>query len=124
MELSDFELEVMQLFWGSPESSAPQIHQIIEQSRSVSYSTVKTIIDRLEKKGALNRSKQEGRTIYYSPLVQKNQLRKPMIKDFIKRVFLGESKPLVAHILQEEELSLDDISYLESLLEQRKKELK
>ena len=124
MELSDFELEVMQLFWANSEASAPQIHQIIEQSRSVSYSTVKTIIDRLEKKEALTRSKQEGRTIYYSPLVQKNQLRKPMVKDFIKRVFLGESKPLAAHILQEEELSLDDISYLESLLEQRKKELK
>jgi len=123
MELSDFELEVMQLFWKNPESSAPTIHQIIEQKRAVSYSTVKTIIDRLEKKGALNRSGQQGRTIFYSPSIEKNHLRKPMIKDFINRVFLGKSKPLVAHILQEEDLSLDDISYLESLLEQRKKEL-
>jgi BlaI family transcriptional regulator, penicillinase repressor len=124
MELSDFELEVMQLFWENPGSAAPAIHQIIEMKRSVSYSTVKTIIDRLEKKGALGRSGQQGRTIFYSPLVEKNKLRKPMIKDFINRVFLGKSKPLVAHILQEEELSLDDISYLESLLEERKKELK
>jgi len=124
MELSDFELELMQLFWKNPESSAPTIHQMIEQLRPVSYSTVKTIIDRLEKKGALNRSGQQGRTIFYSPSVERNQLRKPMIKDFINRVFLGKSKPLVAHILQEEDLSLDDISYLESLLEQRKKELK
>ena len=124
MELSDFELEVMQLFWEKPNASAPTIHQIIEKKRSVSYSTVKTIIDRLEKKGALTRSDQQGRTIFYSPSVEKNQLRKPMIKDFIKRVFLGESKPLVAHILQEEELSLDDISYLEALLEQRKKDFK
>jgi len=124
MELSDFELEVMQLLWENPNSTAPAIHQIIEVKRSVSYSTVKTIIDRLEKKGAIGRTGQQGRTIFYSPLVEKNQLRKPMIKDFINRVFLGKSQPLVAHILQEEELSLDDISYLESLLKERKKELK
>ncbi|MBV1908118.1 MAG: BlaI/MecI/CopY family transcriptional regulator [Kangiellaceae bacterium] len=124
MELSDFELEVMQLFWSNPESTAPEIHQIITVKRAVSYSTVKTIIDRLEKKGALSRSRQQGRTIFYKPIVDRNQLRKPMIRDFINRVFLGKSKPLVAHILQEENLTLDDISYLESLLKERKKELK
>ena len=124
MELSDFELEVMQIFWKNPDSSAPAVHQIIEKIRPVSYSTVKTIIDRLEKKGAISRARQQGRTIFYSPLIEAGQLKKPMIKDFIKRVFLGKSQPLAAHILQEEELSLDDISYLESILEQRKKELK
>ncbi len=124
MELSDFELEVMQLFWSNPETTAPEIHQIITSKRTVSYSAVKTIIDRLERKGALNRSRKEGRTIFYTPSVERNQLRKPMIKDFINRVFLGKSKPLVAHILQEESLSLEDISYLESLLKKRKKELK
>lgn len=124
MELSDFELEVMQLFWQQPNSAAPAIHKMIEKSRPVSYSTVKTIIDRLEKKGAIKRSEQQGRTIFYTPLVEKSKLRPPMIKSFIQRVFLGKSKPLVAHIIQEEELSLDDISYLESLLKQKKDELK
>ncbi len=124
MELSDFELEVMQLFWSNPESTAPQIHQLIIQKREVSYSTGKTIIDRLEKKGALDRCGQQGRTIFYKANIQRSQLSRPMIKDFINRLFLGKSRPLVAHILQEEQLSLDDISYLESLLKERKKELK
>ena len=124
MKLSNFELEVMQLFWKYPESSAPVIHQFIKPERHVSYSTVKTIIDRLEKKGALKRIRNQGRTILYNTCIEKSQLRKPMIKDFIKRVFLGNSKPLLAHIIEEEELSLEDISYLESLLKKRKKELK
>ena len=130
MELSDFELEVMQLFWATGESTSPEIHKTISTNRNasskntVTYSTVKTIIDRLEKKGALKRSQQKGRTIYYQSAVEKNQLRVPMIKDFINRVFLGKSKPLAAHILQQESLSLDDIDYLESLLKARKKELK
>lgn len=124
MSLSDFELEVMQLFWEMKEATAPQIHKIIEQRRDAKYSTVKTIIDRLEKKQSLKRFKCEGRTIFYSPLTEKNNVRTPLIKDFINRVFLGKSRPLAAHILEQEELNLEDIEYLESVLKERKKDLK
>ena len=124
MTLSDFELEVMQLLWQQGESTAPAIHKIIAKKRAVACSTVKTIIDRLEKKNAIERSRKEGRTIYFSPLIEKKQLRLPLIKDFINRVFLGNSKPLVAHILEEEKLTLEDIEYLESVLKERKKGLK
>ena len=44
MALSDFELEVMQLFWQLDEATAPQVHKIIEKKREVKYTTVKTII--------------------------------------------------------------------------------
>lgn len=124
MALSDFELEVMQLFWLHKEASAPQIHKLIEQKRDVKYTTVKTIIDRLEKKQSLKRSRTEGRTIFYAPTSEKQTVRTPLIKEFISKVFLGKSRPLAAHILEEEELSLDDIEYLESLLKERKKDLK
>jgi len=124
MTLSDFELEVMQLFWDTEESTAPQVHQIIQQRRDVKYTTVKTIIDRLEKKGSLERSRTEGRTIFYTAVTEKHSVRAPLIKDFINRVFLGKSRPLAAHILEQEELSIEDIEYLESVLSERKKELK
>jgi BlaI family penicillinase repressor len=124
MSLSDFELEVMQLFWEMNEATAPQIHKIIEQRRQAKYSTVKTIIDRLEKKQSIKRSGHQGRTIFYSPITEKKNVRTPLIKDFIDRVFLGKSRPLVAHILEQEELNLDDIEYLESVLKERKKDFK
>ena len=124
MNLSDFELEVMQLFWHSQESTAPQIHQIIQQRRDVKYTTVKTIIDRLEKKGSLHRSRTEGRTIFYTVVTDKQSVRTPLIKEFINKVFLGKSRPLAAHILEQEELTIKDIEYLESVLSERKKDLK
>jgi len=123
MALSNFELEVMQLFWEMSEATAPQIHKIIEQRRDVKYSTVKTIIDRLEKKQSIKRCKTEGRTIYYSPVNEKKSVRTPLIKEFINKVFLGESRPLAAHILEKEDLNLEDIEYLESVLKERKKDL-
>jgi len=124
MSLSDFELEVMQLFWKMEEATAPQIHKIIEQRREVKYSTVKTIIDRLEKKQSIKRGRTQGRTIYYAAIKEKKSVRIPLIKDFIDRVFLGKSRSLAAHILEKEELNLEDIEYLESVLEKRKKDLK
>ncbi|AIY66467.1 BlaI/MecI/CopY family transcriptional regulator [Pseudoalteromonas piratica] len=123
MALSNFELEVMQLFWQHKEASAPQIHKLVAQTRDVKYSTVKTIIDRLEKKGSLKRSKTLGRTIFYAPTTEKQSVSVPLIKDFINKVFLGKSRPLAAHILEQEELSMDDIEYLESILKERKKDL-
>ena len=124
MSLSNFELEVMQLFWELNEATAPQIHKIIEQKRDAKYSTVKTIIDRLEKKQSIKRCRTQGRTIYYSPINEKKNVRTPLIKDFIDKVFLGKSRPLAAHILEQEELNLEDIEYLESVLKERKKDLK
>lgn len=123
MSLSDFELEVMQLLWEMNEATAPQIHKIIEKRRGAKYSTVKTIIDRLEKKESIKRCRIQGRTIYYSPINEKASVRVPLIKDFINRVFLGKSRPLAAHILEQEELNLEDIEYLESVLKERKKDL-
>lgn len=124
MELSDFELEVMHFFWEHESLSAPAVHQAIEHNRDISYSAVKTIIDRLEKKDALTRERQEGRTIYYRAAIARRATRLPMIQKFINKVFLGKSQNLAVHLLEEEELSLDDIEYLENILKQRKKELK
>lgn len=124
MSLSDFELEVMQIFWQLKEASAPEIHKTIEKKRAVKYSTVKTIIDRLEKKAAVARSRSEGRIIFYLPVMEKQNVRTPLIKEFINRVFLGKSRPLVAHIIEQEQLSIKDIEYLESVLREKKKELK
>lgn len=123
MSLSDFELEIMQLLWQLEEATAPQLHKLIAQRRAVKYTTVKTIIDRLEKKAALQRSRTEGRTIFYAPLKAKHEVRSSLLRDFINKVFLGKSQPLAAHILEEEDLSVDDIEYLEKLLKERKQEL-
>ena len=83
MKLSDFELQVMQVFWERGELTSPEVHEIVSQDHEAAYSTVKTIIDRLEKKGALRRARNYGRTILFAPVIEKDQLSRPMVKDFI-----------------------------------------
>lgn len=120
MKLSEFELDVMQLLWKQEQSTAPELHQLITQSREVSYSTVKTIIDRLEQKKAIKRIKNYGRTILYGPAIEQEKLYQPLLKSFVKRVFSGNSRPLLNHLVENDLLSPEDVEYLVSVIKQKK----
>ncbi len=120
MRLSEFELQVMNLLWVLKESTAPELHKQITQEKEVTYSTVKTIIDRLEKKNAIKRIKNVGRTIIYAPAIKQESLQKPMIKKFIEKVCAGNPRLLLNHLMEDEKLSDDDIAYLQSVINKKK----
>jgi BlaI family penicillinase repressor len=116
IRLSEFELDVMTHFWSDRELSAPELFERIGNARGVAYSTVKTIIDRLEQKGAIERVANRGRTIVYSPVVKRERVRKPLVKAFLKRLFGNDLRPLFAQLLQDEKLSPDELEYLRKLV--------
>ena len=61
MKLSEFELDVMEHFWKSDEEelSTTEVHTLVSQSKKVAHTTVKTILERLEGKGAIMRCTQK-----------------------------------------------------------------
>lgn len=119
-KLSEFELDVMNIFWKVGQLSAPQVHEFIKPEKSVSYSTVKTIIDRLEQKAALKRCSLQGRTIYYAAAIERESLSTPMLKGFLKRMFAGNPHKMVAQLLDNEKLNNEEIEQLESMLAAQK----
>jgi BlaI family transcriptional regulator, penicillinase repressor len=116
IRLSEFELDVMAHFWSDRELSAPELFQRIGPERGVAYSTVKTIIDRLEEKGAIERVSNRGRTIFYAPLIKRERVRKPLVKTFLRRLFGNDLRPLFAQLLQDEKLSQEELEYLRRLV--------
>jgi BlaI family penicillinase repressor len=116
VRLSEFELEVMTHFWNDRELSAPELFERIGAERGVAYSTVKTIVDRLEEKGAIERIANRGRTIVYAPIVKQERVRKPLVKAFLRRLFGDDLRPLFAQLLRDEKLSEDDLEYLRELV--------
>jgi len=119
-KLSEFELDVMNFFWQHGQASAPEIHELIKADKDVSYSTVKTIIDRLEQKQTLTRSSQQGRTIYYAAAIERETFSTPLLKGFLKRMFAGDPHRMVAQLLDNEQLNNEDIEKLEALLAAQK----
>ena len=116
IRLSEFELDVMTHFWTDPELSAPELFERFGSERGVAYSTVKTIVDRLEEKGAIQRVANRGRTIVYAPVVKRERVRKPLVKTFLRRLFGNDLRPLFAQLLQDEKLSAEDLEYLRKLV--------
>jgi BlaI family penicillinase repressor len=123
MNLSNFELEVMRLIWRDKEVIVPELHKELSQERDLSYSTVKTIVDRLEEKGAITRLRTYGRTILYGPAIAEKLLAKPLVNDLMRRLFGGEARPLISHLLKDENLSLDDLAYLEEVIAKKRQGL-
>jgi BlaI family penicillinase repressor len=123
IKLSDLELEVMRLIWRDKEVIVPELHVELARERDISYATVKTIVNRLEEKKAIERIRTYGRTILYGPLIKESTLAKPMVKDVMRRLFAGEARPMISHLLNAEELTLDDLRYLESQIAEKRETL-
>lgn len=120
MKLSEFELDVMQRFWDEGASTASAIHKHVTEEKSVAYTTVKTIIDRLEEKGAIQREGVEGRSIIYAAAIKKEVLSKKLLPDFVRRFFQGNSSHLITQLIDDDKLSEADIRYLEAFIADRK----
>ena len=122
MRLSEFELDVMQQVWGREDCSAPEVHRNLGEARNVTYSTVKTIIDRLERKGVLARTRQAGRTIFYKAAIPPGQVQESMLERFVTHVFAGDRRPMWNFLLRDEKLSPEEYRYLEDLLARRQQQ--
>ena len=118
--ISAAEWEVMKICWlKSVPCTANEIVKALEQSTDWKPNTIKTLIGRLVKKGALG-FKEEGRVYIYNPLVTEQDCIQAESKSFLTRVFGGALKPMLVTFLQEEKLSQEDIEELKQLLEERK----
>lgn len=124
MKLSDFEMDIMQLLWQQEPCTASELHQLLladtKKNKSVAYTTVKTIVDRLENKKAVERCGSKGRAIVYRSLVTKSALSEQVTPSFMQRFFEGSSRSLIAHFIKQEELNSDDIEFLQTLLNNKK----
>jgi BlaI family transcriptional regulator, penicillinase repressor len=124
MKLSEYEMDVMQLFWQHEPCTATHIYQLLceqtDRRQKVAYTTLKTIVDRLEKKGAIERHGRQGRAIVYQSLVTQSTLSKQATPGFMRRFFRGDSRNFIAHFIENEKLNDDDIAYLQALLDSKK----
>ena len=113
----------MRLLWGMGEATTPELHKAIQDNRVVAYSTVRTIVDRLEQKGAIERQKTGRRALTYRPKLKEARVSRSLVQKFVRTAFDGESRALFSHLLADESLDEDDIEYLESLIADKKRDL-
>lgn len=109
--ISDAELEILDVLWTAGEAlNANEIRARLNEKKDWERTTVLTLIRRLLDKGVITQEKQE--VYYYSPLVERSAYVKEETKSFLNKFFKGNAKNLAAALIEDEDLSRDDIEEL------------
>ena len=112
IKLTRFELEVMTALWDLGTASVREIQEQLPSQKRPAYTTVQTIIYRLEEKGAVSRLKKIGNAHVFVPLVTRKAAHHRLINELLD-LFGGSARPLMAHLVEIGKLTLDDIKELE-----------
>lgn len=115
MQISEAESAVMEVLWQRQPLAAEEVFAALRASRDWQEPTVKTLLNRLLKKGAI-RATREGRRYRYAPLLAREDWVARQSEGLLQRLFDGRVAPLVAHFSQQRKLSRRDIEELRKLI--------
>ena len=118
IRLTRFELQIMQALWEIGSGSVREIQERLPEKRRPAYTTVQTIVRRLEEKDAVRRLKKIGNAFIFEPLVTRKSAHHRLINELLES-FGGSARPLMAHLAETGKLSLEDLKELEAMLAQR-----
>jgi predicted transcriptional regulator len=117
MPISEAEAQVMQVLWERHPRGADEVVAALASSTDWAEPTVKTLLNRLLNKGAIEATR-EGRRYLYSPVLAREAWVAQQSEGLLQRLFDGRVAPLVAHFSQRGRLNEADIAELRRLLEE------
>ncbi len=119
-KISEAEWEVMKLLWSKNPLTANKVVDALSRKKPWKPKTVKTLLNRLATKEAIGYD-QVNREYHYYPLVREDECRKHETTSFIKRIYGGAVKPMIAAFIENEKLSAEDIEELKQILEKKRR---
>ncbi len=117
--LSSSEWSIMKVVWELQRTNVREVCEEVQKQESWAYSTVKTMMERLEDKGYLE-SKKAGNSRLYAPKVEEEEVRAKATRGFLKQVFDGSLGSLVNCLVEENDLTEDESKEIMKLLRKKK----
>src|SRR5436305_10729767 len=102
------ELEIMKIVWERESATVRDVYEALLERRKVAYTTVMTMMKILEQKKYLKKT-QADRAYVYRPAQPKRQVIGAMVKEFVNRVFNGSAEPLLVHLVEEQDVSPEEL---------------
>jgi predicted transcriptional regulator len=109
------ELQIMEAFWTRGASSVREIQEAFPEKDRPAYTTVQTMVYRLEGKKAIRRVKKIGNAHIFDAAITRASAQRRLIDEFLS-LFGGRSQPVMAHLIESGKLTLDDVKEAEQLL--------
>ncbi|HXC80077.1 MAG TPA: BlaI/MecI/CopY family transcriptional regulator [Candidatus Acidoferrum sp.] len=119
-KLSRLELQIMEALWTHGASSIREILDTFPEHHRPVYSTVQTMVYRLEAKEAVRRVKKISNAHIFEAAISRTAAHRRLIDELL-RVFGGQSRPVVAHLIRAGKLTLDDVKDAERTLRKLQK---
>ena len=116
VRLTKFELEVMGALWELGSASVREVQERLPERRRPAYTTVQTIVYRLEEKGAVRRVKKVGNAHVFEP-VETRRATVRRLFDELLGFFGGSPRTLMAQLVEGGHLTLEDLREAEEMLE-------
>jgi BlaI family penicillinase repressor len=114
--ISEAEWEVMQILWEHSPQTANEIVEALSRGTHWQRETIRTLINRLVQKKAVRFEKQ-GRQYHYYPAVAESDCIKAQTRSFLRRFRADAIEPMLAAIVEEERLSVEQIARLKEILD-------
>lgn len=117
MAISEAEAVVMEVLWGRSPQGADEVVAALASRTDWAEPTIKTLLNRLLNKGAIQATR-EGRRYLYTPVLSRRAWVQQQSEGLLERVFGGRVAPLVAHFSERGKLSAQDIADLKRLVQE------
>lgn len=120
LQLFDSEWAILQVVWELEPCAAPTVQEALQKAKGWAYSTVKTIMDRMAKKGLLKTEKIRNLYLYRSAITRCQAQRSEIMRT-VRRAFNGTLTPMMQFLIENEELPKEEYEHLERLIRDRKR---
>jgi predicted transcriptional regulator len=117
-KLSKLELQIMEALWSRGPCSVREIQESFPTKKRPAYTTVQTMVYRLETKKALRRVKKIATALIFEATVSREAAERRLIDDLLG-LFGGRSRPIMAHLIDSGTLTLEDVREAEKALLKR-----
>lgn len=114
-KLSRLELKIMEAVWARGALSIREIQEAFPEKDRPAYTTVQTMVYRLEAKDALRRARKIGNAHIFEAVVTRATAQRRLVDDFLA-LFGGRMQPLMSHLIEAGKLTLDDVREAEKAL--------
>ena len=120
-KLGDRELDLMQALWERGEATVGDVHQaLVGAGEHVAYTTVQTMLNRLEEKGLVSRQKR-GRAFLYRPVVEEPAAASVAVRRVVDRFFGGDAAQLATHLVAGG-MAPRDLDRIQALIDSRRRQ--
>ena len=114
-KLTKIELRIMEALWTAGASSVREIQEALPAKHRPAYTTVQTMVYRLEAKGAVRRVKKIGNAHVFEAAISRDSAQRRLIDELLS-FFGGRTQPVMAHLIESGRLSLEDVKEAERTL--------